>query len=184
MSPTAEDPTDPDVARIVEVLDRHGVDYLVVGGAAARIYGAKRRTKDTDCLVRRSADNLERLAAAMRELNARLHVDGLSDEEASALPVTLDAFTLARLEISTWRTDAGDLDILADIPDREGVHRRYEDLRPAARPATVDGMAIWVAALPDVIASKEWAGRPKDREALPELYELAGRETSEEEPLN
>ncbi len=73
--------------RLVEALHRHGVEYLVVGGVAARAYGASRETKDFDCLVRRARDNLDRLAAAMRELNARLRIEGLSDAEASQLPV-------------------------------------------------------------------------------------------------
>ncbi|MDQ2754128.1 MAG: hypothetical protein M3R71_01105 [Actinomycetota bacterium] len=32
------DPDGSDVARLVEVLDRHQVEYLVVGGVAARAY--------------------------------------------------------------------------------------------------------------------------------------------------
>ena len=64
----------PDVARISEVLDRHGVDYLVIGGVATQAYGAERPTSDFDCLVRRSVENFDRLAAAMRELRARLRV--------------------------------------------------------------------------------------------------------------
>ena len=73
--------------RLVTALDRHGVEYLVVGGVAARAYGASRETKDFDCLVRRVRDNLDRLAPAVRELNARLRVHGLSEVEAAALPV-------------------------------------------------------------------------------------------------
>jgi len=55
----------------------------------------------------------------MRELNARLHVEGLSDEESKRLPVELDSRTISRMEISTWSTDAGDLDVLADMPARD-----------------------------------------------------------------
>jgi hypothetical protein len=43
-----------DVARIVEALERHGVEYLLIGGVAAVGYGAQRPTEDTDCVVRRS----------------------------------------------------------------------------------------------------------------------------------
>lgn len=41
----------PDVQRIVAVLDRHRVDYLVVGGMAAALQGAIRPTLDFDCLA-------------------------------------------------------------------------------------------------------------------------------------
>ena len=39
-----------------------------------------------------------------------------------------------------------------------------------------------VAALDDIIASKEHADREKDREALPELYALRDREVADESP--
>jgi hypothetical protein len=58
-----------------------------------------------------------RLTAAMRELNARLRVAGVTDEDASMLPIGVDADTLGRMELSTWRTDAGDFDILTDLPE-------------------------------------------------------------------
>jgi hypothetical protein len=113
------------------------------------------------------------VAAALRELGAYLRVAGLSDEEARALPAQLDGYSLARIEISTWRTDAGDLDILVNIPGADGRRRRYEDLVDAATIVQGTGFAIRAAALKDIIASKQWADRPKDREALPELHHLA-----------
>jgi hypothetical protein len=160
---------------LVEVLDRHGVHYLIVGGVAARAYGASRETEDFDCLVQRTRDNLDRLAAAMRELNARLRVQGLSDVEAAQLPVQIDAMTLNAIEISTWRTDAGDLDVLVDIPGRDGVRRVYEDLASRSHVLDYAGISVHVAGLDDIIASKEWADRPKDRAALPELRQLQER---------
>lgn len=161
-----------DIPRITAALHRHGVEYLLVGGVAATIHGATRRTLDVDCLARHDIDNLSRLAAAMRELNARLHVEGLDDAEAAALPVVIDGESLWRMEISTWRTDAGDLDILNDIPDRRGRRLLYEDLVQRSEAQSIVGVAVRVAALEDVIASKEWANRPKDHLALPELRVL------------
>lgn len=58
-------------------------------------YGAVRETEDADVVVLRERENLERLAAAMKDLNARLRVDRMSDEEAKLLPVRIDAHTLA-----------------------------------------------------------------------------------------
>jgi hypothetical protein len=61
--PPAPETTGPphDLARLVEALDRHHVDYLLCGGAAAVAYGATRHTEDADCVVRREYENLERL---------------------------------------------------------------------------------------------------------------------------
>lgn len=40
-----------DFARIMQTLDRHGVEYLLVGGAAAIGYGAQRGTRDVNCML-------------------------------------------------------------------------------------------------------------------------------------
>ena len=66
-----------DLPRLISVLDHQGVEYLVIGGAAAVAYGAERPTQDADCVVRRNPVNLEKLAAALKELNARLRVAGI-----------------------------------------------------------------------------------------------------------
>lgn len=91
-----------DVRRLVECLDRHQVDYLIVGGIGAQLHGAQRPTFDFDSLPALSKENLGRPSAAMRELHAYLRVGGLSDEEAQALPTRIDADALARMDISTW----------------------------------------------------------------------------------
>jgi len=162
----------PDLQRITDALARRHVEYLFVGGIAARAYGARRPTCDVDCMPEPSRENLDRLAAAMRDLHARLRVEGLSDDEAAQLPVQITGSTLVRMEISTWRTDGGDLDILAAIPDEGGRHMSYRELVERASELNLDGIVLRVASLDDIIASKEWSNRPKDREALPELRSL------------
>ncbi|MHB1931307.1 MAG: hypothetical protein ACYCUG_18095, partial [Acidimicrobiales bacterium] len=99
-----------DLPRLIRVLDRHAVEYLVIGGAAAVAYGVGRPTDDVDCVVSRTRANLDKLAAALNELNARLRVAGMTDEEARMLPVRIDATTLDRAGMTTWMTDAGPLD--------------------------------------------------------------------------
>lgn len=173
MTPGSDAPR-VDLERIVEVLERHGVEFILVGGAAATVFGAERATDDTDCLARRSEVNLDRLAAAMRELAARLRVEGLSDAEAAALPVRVDGTMLAEMEISTWTTDAGWFDVLADIPASDGRRLRYEDVLDTTVTFEVGGVTVAVASLDVIIASKEWANRPKDLIALPELRKLRG----------
>lgn len=76
---------DPD--RILAALDTRGVEYVLVGGVAARAHGARRATGDIDCVPSTNAVNLERLAEALRELGARLRAAGMSDAEAKALPL-------------------------------------------------------------------------------------------------
>jgi hypothetical protein len=175
--PTPDGPSH-DLARLIEVLDQHSVEYLVCGGAAAQAYGAGRPTEDADCVVKRERANLERLAAAMRELHARLRVAGMGDEEARRLPVQLDSETLADLAITTWMTDAGPFDVLDGLQDRSGRVVPYEELAERGTVLHVNGIAVHAAALEDIIAAKERANRPKDREALPELRAIRDRQAS------
>ena len=130
MSTSSADRPSLDVDRLVSVLARHEVEHLLVGGVATRLYGARRRTEDFDCLVCQTRASLARLCAAMKELGAHLRVAGLSDADAAALPVQRDPETILRLQISTWRTVSGDFDVLVDIPSSDDARRRYEDLLP------------------------------------------------------
>lgn len=157
----------------VATLTQHRVEFLLVGGVAAVAHGARRLTVDLHCVPVRTYENLDRLAAALRGLNARLRVESLTDAEAALLPVRIDRETLGRMEVSTWRTDAGDFDILADLPTSDGRRLRYDDLIRRADAQPLHGITVRVAAPDDIIASKEWADRPKDREGLSELRRLA-----------
>jgi hypothetical protein len=169
-----------DLARLIEALNRHGVEYLLCGGAAATAYGAKRPSEDADCVVRRDRANLDRLASALRELNARLRVATMTDEEASWLPVQIDGTTLADLSITTWMTDAGPFDVLAGLEATDGRLVPYEELRERSTVLEGQGFVIHAAGLDDIIHSKERANRPKDLEALPELRAIRdGRSASE-----
>ena len=55
---------DPD--RILAELEAQGVEYLLVGGLAARAHGAQRQTADVDCVASSAPDNLDRLATALQ----------------------------------------------------------------------------------------------------------------------
>jgi len=172
--PEAADDDEPpfDVEALIHLLDRHHVEFLVVGGVAGRLHGASRVTKDADCLPDPDQSNMDRLADAMREVHARLSVEGLSDEEARALPIPLDGRWLADQELSTWRTDIGKIDVLMNMPARDGTRLTYADLAARAIEMRVADTTIHVAALGDIIASKEWCNRDKDHQALPELRAL------------
>jgi hypothetical protein len=53
------------------------------------------------------------------------------------------AETLARVEVSTW-PDAGDLDLLTDIPGKNGDRRRYEGLAPRSLRIESEGVpSVW-----------------------------------------
>jgi hypothetical protein len=53
---TRDDAFDP--VQIIEILDRHRVDFVLVGGYAALLYGARRPTYDIDITPSTAVVNL------------------------------------------------------------------------------------------------------------------------------
>lgn len=153
---------------LLEVLERHGVLYIVIGGFAAELRGSPYVTRDVDVTPARTRENFRRLAAALRELEAALPVPGLEEP----LSVPLDEHSFEQGSTWTYVTKHGYLDV-ALVPDGT---TGYNDLRRAAtREELTDTVTISVAALADVIRSKEAAGREKDRAVLPILRQVLER---------
>lgn len=155
---------------ILAALDRHQVEYVIVGGYAAQLRGATKPTADIDVTPATTPENLDRLAAALRALGAGIRVDDLPE----GLPFDTSAEALRGIRMLNLRTPHGDLDI-AFTPDGTAG---YDDLSRSAERRTVAGIEIQLASLADIIRSKEAAGRAKDFVALPELYRLARRSDS------
>lgn len=149
---------------IFACLDRHGVRYVLIGGLAAVLHGSPLLTIDADICPARDVDNLARLAAALDELDARLR----TPDTAEGVRFPRDATFLGRVDLLNLVTRAGDVDV-AFTPAGTGG---YGDLAARAVPMTIQGVTVAVAALEDVIRSKEAANRAKDRRALPVLQEL------------
>jgi hypothetical protein len=153
---------EPDPLEVLRVLERHGVRYVLIGAAAARVAGAPVVTEDVDVTPATDRANLERLTGALRALDARLR----SGREAVGVPFPVDADMLTSAEIWTLTTSAGDLDVCFTPSGTRG----YDDLRrEASRERLGKGLIVAVASLRDVIRSKEAAGRDKDLAQLPLL---------------
>ena len=73
---------------LLAVLNRHQVDYVVIGAFAALSQGAPlEATHDVDVTPRRDAENLRRLSEALTELDA--HVRGTTSTKVLSSPMTL-----------------------------------------------------------------------------------------------
>lgn len=153
---------EPDPFEILRALERHGVRFVVIGAAAARVAGAPVVTEDIDVTPARDRANLERLADALRELDARLRSPG----DPEGVPFPVDPDMLGNAELWSLTTSAGDLDVCFTPSGTGG----YDDLRrEASRERLGGGLTVTVASLRDVIRSKEAAGRDKDLAQLPIL---------------
>lgn len=63
-----------DPIKLIEVLNRHGVEYVVIGGVGARLQGSPHQTRDLDVAAMQAVANLRRLADALNEL-APMRID-------------------------------------------------------------------------------------------------------------
>src|SRR5687768_14196224 len=68
----ADPEPDFDPIPILEALRRNDVRFVLIGAAAAVAQGSPIPTEDVDITPARDRENLERLAAALRELGAKL----------------------------------------------------------------------------------------------------------------
>lgn len=173
--------SEPRASEIVRVLHEHGVEFIVVGGMAARLYGAQRLTEDFDSVIKRTRENLQRVAAALSELGAAYRQD-----EFTVVKIRLDGEQMAQLSFSRWSTTAGRIDLLESIPaESESIRADYDELLEHAQPVLVAGQTVMVASLAHIIRSKEaiQPPRPKDLEALPELRRIAETSLGATEPM-
>lgn len=154
-----------DPALAFRVFNQHEVHYVLIGGLAGEFLGAPVGTDDIDICYERTTENIERLAAALRQLDARLRVAKVDEE----LPFLLDAQTLAAGDSSTFCTDAGDIDILATPSGTGG----FRDLDAGATAYDLgQGLVVRVVGLDDLMRMKEASGRPKDEAHLNVLAAL------------
>lgn len=157
------------IVPILRVLAAHEVDYVLIGASAAALHGSPLRTNDADICPSRERPNLERLAAALEELDARVY----SSATFEGLDWTRDAAALDNAEMWNLVTPFGRLDITYEPSGTRG----YPDLAKDAATFDVGGVRVRAASLQDVIRSKEAAGRPRDEEHLPTLRKLLERLT-------
>lgn len=149
--------------QLIEVLDRHAVDFIVIGGIAGIIHGSAYPTYDFDVLYARDAKNLDRMASALSELGVTLR------GAPADLPFQGDARTLAAGCNFTFESDHGRFDILGEAAGM----RDYDAIRADAKRDEAYGMPIRVASIDDLIRMKRAAGRAKDKLMAEELIAIA-----------
>jgi hypothetical protein len=140
-----------DPLQLIATLNRHGVRFVVIGGIAAGVQGVVWATADLDVCYARSGANLQRLAAALADLEAA------PAEPADGVTVHLDARALRNDDWWTLMTRFGRLDCVGE--PAPGI--TYETLAERARTIRAS-QTYHVAAFEDLLAMKRAANRPKD----------------------
>jgi predicted nucleotidyltransferase len=152
----------PNFAKFLPLLARHGVKFILVGGGAAIAHGSARVTLDVDVVYARDRENIRRLAAALAP--HRPYLRGAP----AGLPFRWDEETIQAGLNFTLTTDLGDIDFLGEVAGGGG----YERLLADTLELTLFGARCRAVTLEKLIQLKRAAGRPKDLEALAELQAL------------
>lgn len=153
---------------ILELLNKHQVEYVVVGGVAAVIHGAPITTFDLDALVRITEENAERLAAVFSALDARYR-----EHDSTIRPTKEHVLAGGHLLLLT---SAGPLDILGFIGDRD----RYEDMVDFSTEIEMSSGKFRVLNLEELVRQKRATNRAKDRAVLELLESVLRRNRGDE----
>ncbi|MCC6997919.1 MAG: hypothetical protein IT370_25110 [Deltaproteobacteria bacterium] len=133
-----------DFVEMLSALCDARAEFLVVGAHALAVHGCPRATGDLDIWVRPSADNAERVLAALKVFGAPLF--DVTREDLSAPGIVL------QLGVVPCR-----IDILTGI---SGV--TFEEAWPARVQSAIEGLDLGFISRAHLIANKRAAGRAKD----------------------
>lgn len=162
-----------DTERIIRALAAHDVEYVLIGGLAGIVRGSTLSTADADVVPSLGEENLGRLIAALKALDAKVLIDGRRAAMESGEPWEVGQLRrgpdgLRKGEAWHFMTAAGPVDVVITAA---GVGP-YEAHAPNATPFEVFGVQVQVAGIEDLIRSKEQLDRPKDQAMLRELRQL------------
>ncbi len=130
---------------------------MVVGSTCLAVYARPRYTEDIDVWVRRSSDNMEKLARALSEFGV------------SVQPSSLQPFVDHPRQMITLGAAPSAIDMLNFV---DGL--KFEDAWDDRVTHQLDGLEVEFLSLEDFIRSKRASARPKDLADLALLEEVLG----------
>jgi hypothetical protein len=152
--------------KVIKLLDQNKIEYILIGGFAAAVHGSSRLTSDIDIVYKRSSENLQRLAQALK--THRPYLRGAPE----GLPFIFDEKTLEQGLNFTLTTDIGYIDLLGEVPGGN-----YNSILPDTIFVDVFNQKVCCVNLKKLIELKKASGRPKDFEAIAELELLSEKES-------
>jgi hypothetical protein len=132
------------------------VEFVVVGGVAARVNGSTLLTEDLDVCCNMTEDNMSRLVEAIEPLHPLMRGD------PRKLKVPMNPALLTRVNTLIMTTDLGSFDLLSEV---EPIGR-YDAVLKQSFEAEVEGHPTRVLNIDALIAAKRKAGREKDKLGL------------------
>jgi predicted nucleotidyltransferase len=159
-------PATADLEALLRELSNAGVEFIVVGGAAAVIHGAPITTQDLDIVPRQGPGDLDRLLAVLTQLDARFRPVRPDRDIAP------DASHLAGGGQLNLICKHGPLDILIRLHDTRG----YDELLPHTCEIVDADLRVRVIDLDTLIEIKRSTGRARDALVVPLLLAIRARD--------
>lgn len=142
-----------DPIEIFRALARNEVSFVTVGGIAVQAHGGQRMTRDLDIVIATSSANLERLAAALTEIDAR--IVGPAGKKTARVP---NAAMLGSSDLWHLETDYGFLDVMT-LPAGAGT---FEEMDSRAIRVALSDVTIPISSKEDLITLKSRSHRSQD----------------------
>ncbi len=147
---------------LLNALVKANVDFIIVGGVAARAHGSARFTEDLDVVYRRSPENIENLSDALAPYHPYLR------GAPPGLPFDWSPSTIKHGLNFTLIVDIGAIDLLGEISGGG----TYEQLITESETISLFGLSCKCLRVEALIKAKRAAGRPKDFDSIAELQAI------------
>ncbi len=134
----------PDFKEFLELLNKHQVEYLIVGGYALAFHGVPRFTGDIDIFIYANPENAERVLKALEEF-------GFASSD-----LTAEDFTSSNKVIQLG-TPPVRVDIITSLT---GIS--WEEVIKSRVPGNYGGVPVYFISKSDFIKNKRAIGRMKD----------------------
>jgi Nucleotidyl transferase AbiEii toxin, Type IV TA system len=150
-----------EILRVLRAFEASGLEYVLIGATAMGFHGLVRATEDLDLLIRPTADNVERLRAALRaSYDGDPHIDEMSSDDL-----------LGEYPAVRYYPPTGDL--YFDVLTRLGDFAQFDSVEAEIR--EIDGIRVRVATPAALYRLKKGTVRAKDQQdaaALRERFNL------------
>jgi hypothetical protein len=150
---------------ILQALQLHHVDYVLIGGFAAQLHGDPHPTRGIDLVPRITEENLRGLGAALNEVRATEWIAGRD----YPIPVRLDRSRLTGTGSMLLHCPHGQIGV---YPTLIAFPHGWEQLRQTSQTRAAYGMDLRVAALPDLLRCYQTSTWAKYRPRIERLNDI------------
>lgn len=165
------------IREIFRALSDADARYVVVGGLAVILHGHLRVTRDLDLVVDLERENCARALAALKSIGLRPRLPVTLEDFAD--PAKRDDWYYNRNMLVFQLWDPANEQRSIDLFVREPID--FETLWRNSVCKDYDGTPIRIASIPDLIAMKSLAGRPRDHEDIAALRTILNEQADSEE---